>query len=291
MYRFLAGVCLVLIALASSGTAVGQTAQAGSFAPLEQWRLAVVRGDAPALTQMFVTSPQPQIKGADGKAATVQSEVSFWTAWKSKGLTDVRVDVAQEQVPQPNVHVVVAEVTLTVKADSAAKKYYAGMTQGWVQTGDIWRIAYAQRTNAARLRQPLEKKDLYPASADAKKEIADAIRLAMETHKRVLVVFGGNWCYDCHVLDEAFHSPEISPAVEKSFEVVHVDIGQMDKNLDIAKQYDVPLDRGVPAIAVLESDGKLLFSQKRGEFEAARSMAPEDILDFLSKWKPATSKN
>jgi thioredoxin 1 len=291
MYRFLAGVWLVLIALASSETAVGQAAQAGSFAPLEQWRLAVVRGDAPALTQMFVTSPQPQIKGADGKAATVQSEVSFWTAWKSKGLTDVRVDVAQEQVPQPNVHVVVAEVTLTVKVDSAAKKYYAGMTQGWVQTGDIWRIAYAQRTNAARLRQPLEKKDLYPASADAKMEIADAIRVATETHKRVLVVFGGNWCYDCHVLDEAFHSPEISPTIGKSFEVVHVDIGQMDKNLDIAKQYDVPLDRGVPAIAVLESDGKLLFSQKRGEFEAARSMAPEDILDFLNKWKPATSKN
>jgi hypothetical protein len=72
---------------------------------------------------------------------------------------------------------------------------------------------------------------------------------------------------------------------------VDVDIGQMDKNLDVAKQYDVPLDRGVPAIAVLESDGKLLFSQKRGEFETARSMAPEDILDFLNKWKPTASKN
>jgi hypothetical protein len=60
----------------------------------------------------------------------------------------------------------------------------------------------------------------------------------------------------------------------------------MDKNLDVAKKYDVPLDRGVPAIAVLDSDGKLLFSQKRGEFEAARSLDPEDILAFLNKWKP-----
>ena len=107
----------------------------------------------------------------------------------------------------------------------------------------------------------------------------------------MLVVFGANWCYDCHVLDEAFHSAEISPTIEKSFEVVHVDIGQADKNLDLAKQYDVPLDRGVPAIAVLESDGRLLFSQKRGEFEAARSMAPEDILDFLNKWKPGATRN
>ena len=290
MRRFLICVTLLLIALACSEAAVGQAAQATSFAPLEQWRLAVARGDAAALTQMFVASPPPQIKGADGKAATVQDDVNFWAGWKAKGLTDVRVEIAQEQNPQPNVHVVVAQVTLTVKTDGAAKKYYVVLAQGWVQTGDTSHIAYVQRQDAARLKQPLEQKDLYPASADAKKEIAEAIHEAIEAHKRVLVVFGGNWCYDCHVLDEAFHSPEISPTMEKSFEVVDVDTGQMDKNLDIAKQYDVPLDRGVPAIAVLDSDGKLLFSQKRGEFEAARSMAPEDILDFLNKWKPSEAK-
>lgn len=291
MRRSLIAVSFLSIALTCSATALAQAVQAPGFAPLEQWRQAVVRGDGVALTQMFTNSPHLQIKGGDGKGATVQSEVNFWTAWKSKGLTDVRVEVGQEQVPQPNAHVVVAQVTLTVATNGAEKKYYVGMAQGWVQTGDTWRIAYVQRQDAARLRQPLEQKDLYPASADARKEIADAIRVATQAHKRVLIVFGGNWCYDCHVLDEAFHSPEISPLIEKSFEVVHVDIGRMDKNLEIAKQYGVPLDRGVPAIAVLEGDGKLLFSQKRGEFEAARSMAPEDILDFLNKWKPATSSN
>lgn len=291
MPRFLFGVGLVFIALASSQTAAGQAPQAERFAPFEQWRLAVARGDAPALAQMFVTSPQPQIIGEDGKPITAQSEVSFWAAWKSKGLTDVQTRIVQEQDPQPNVHVVVAQITLTVKTDVAEKRHYVVMAQGWVQTGDTWRIAHVQRTDAARLPQPLEQRDLYPASADAKKEIAEAIRMATETHRRVLVVFGGNWCYDCHVLEEAFHSPEISPLIDQSFEVVHVDIGRMDKNLEVARQFDVPLDRGVPAIAVLDADGKLLFSQKRGEFEAARSMAPEDILDFLNKWKPAAPKN
>lgn len=291
MPRFLFVVGLVFIALTSSQAAAGQAAQADRFAPFEQWRLAVARGDALALAQMFVTSPQPQIMGADGKELTAQSEVSFWAAWKSKGLTDVQAKIAQEQVPQSNVHVVVAQITLTVKTDGAAKRHYVGMAQGWVQTGDTWHIAYVQRADAARLPQPLAQKDLYPASADAKKEIAEAIRMATETHRRVLVVFGGNWCYDCHVLEEAFRSPEISPLIDQSFEVVHVDIGRMDENLEIARQFDVPLDRGVPAIAVLDADGKLLFSQKRGEFEAARSMAPEDILDFLNKWKPAALKN
>jgi len=69
-----------------------------------------------------------------------------------------------------------------------------------------------------------------------------------------------------------------------------VDVGEYNKNLDLAKQYDVPVERGVPAIAVLDGNGKLLFSQKRREFEKARSLAPEDILDFLEKWKPVAAK-
>ena len=142
-------------------------------------------------------------------------------------------------------------------------------------------------SSAARHAAP-QNKDLYPAGVDAKKEITEALHSASPAHKRVLVVFGANWCFDCHVLDDAFHSPEIAPTLEKYFQVVHVDIGKEDKNLDLAKKYDVPLDRGVPAIAVLDSDGKLLFSQKHGEFEAARSVATDDILTFLNKWKPAS---
>jgi hypothetical protein len=104
-----------------------------------------------------------------------------------------------------------------------------------------------------------------------------------------MLVFGGNWCYDCHVLDAAFHLPEIAPTLNRNYVVVHVDVGEYNKNLDLAKKYEVPLERGVPAAAVLDSDGKLLVSQKNQEFEKARSMAPEDILAFLNKWKPTAA--
>jgi thioredoxin-related protein len=141
------------------------------------------------------------------------------------------------------------------------------------------------------LAKPTEKQDIYPANVDAKAEIAEAVANAAKTHRRVILVFGGNWCYDCHVLDAAFHSPEIESTLNKNFVVVHVNVGEFDKNLDIADKYDVPLKRGVPASAVLERDGKVLFSQKHGEFEAARSMATEDVLAFLNKWKPEKSAN
>jgi thioredoxin 1 len=133
---------------------------------------------------------------------------------------------------------------------------------------------------------PTERRVIYPENVDARAEIAEALAKAAKTHRRVILVFGGNWCYDCHALDAAFRSTEIAPIVNKNFVVVHVNIGEYDKNLDLAEKYDVPLKRGVPASAVLESNGTLLYSQKQGEFESAKRISKEDVVLFLEKWKP-----
>jgi len=128
--------------------------------------------------------------------------------------------------------------------------------------------------------------NLYPANVDARAEIKEAEERAAAEHKRVLLVFGANWCFDCHVLDRAFHRPEFASAIA-GYEIVHVDIGDDGrKNNDLAKQFGVPLEKGIPALAVLESNGKVVVSQKNGEFENARAMRPQAFLDFLNKWKP-----
>lgn len=128
-------------------------------------------------------------------------------------------------------------------------------------------------------------KDLYPPGADAKKEIEEALSAATTEKKRVLLVFGANWCYDCHVLDQALHKDEAGKIVSEHFLLVHVDIGEGEKNVDLVKLYKVPLDRGVPAVAILDSDGRLLYSSGQGEFEAARRMMKKDLVAFLKKWQ------
>lgn len=127
---------------------------------------------------------------------------------------------------------------------------------------------------------------LYDPFTDAHKEIAEAITQARKDHKRVMLVFGGNWCLDCHVLEYRFHQHAIQPLVDANFHVVHVDIGRYDHNLDIAKQYQTNLKGGVPAVAVLSSAGKLLWSQNNKEFEKASTLDPQIIIAFLNKWKP-----
>jgi len=283
---------LVLLTFGFLATALAvparQSASSVPFTPFEKWRQAVLAGNSTALASLYTQTPAPELSGAGNTPVSLSEELSFWSSWKSNGLIGLTAQIVQQSQPSPQIHTIVLQLALTTKQAGATKKQFVAMAQNWFLQGNDWHLGITRRTAATRLRQPLENKTIYPEGVDANAEIAETIHSASQSGKRILVVFGGNWCFDCHVLDEAFHSPEIAPTLHKSFLVVHVDVGRMDKNLDVAKKYDIPLDRGVPAVAVLDSNGNLLFSQKSGEFEAARSMAPEDILAFLNKWRPST---
>ena len=132
---------------------------------------------------------------------------------------------------------------------------------------------------------PAVKKHLYSAEADPKAEIASALKQASLEHKRVILDFGGDWCGDCQVLDIYFHQSPNLELLDKNFLLVHVDIGRFDKNLDIPEKYNVPLKKGVPALAVLDADGKLLYSQQAAEFGDMRYMYSNSVTDFLNRWK------
>jgi thiol:disulfide interchange protein len=129
--------------------------------------------------------------------------------------------------------------------------------------------------------------DIYPDPAQAKADLAAALKTAARAHRRILLDFGGNWCGDCHVLDIYFHNAQNQPILDANFVLVLINIGYNDRNQDIARQYDIPLDKGVPALAVLSENGKLLFSQKNGQFEAMRRLQSSAVTEFLVQWKPS----
>jgi thiol:disulfide interchange protein len=129
-------------------------------------------------------------------------------------------------------------------------------------------------------------REIYPDPAQAKADIATALKTAVASHKRILLDFGGDWCGDCQVLDRYFHDANNLPILDANFVLVHVNIGHMDANLEIAEKYGVPLHKGVPALAVLDEHGALLYSQKSGEFEDIRNMQSSEVTKFLLQWKP-----
>jgi thiol:disulfide interchange protein len=137
----------------------------------------------------------------------------------------------------------------------------------------------------AQMAPPFVKKHLYSETADPKADIAAALKQARAENKRVILDFGGDWCGDCQVLDIYMHQSPNAELLAKHFVVVHIDIGRMDRNVDVAAKYKVPLNKGVPALAVLDSTGRLLYSQEHGDFENMRNMRAEEVTAFLKRWK------
>ncbi len=123
----------------------------------------------------------------------------------------------------------------------------------------------------------------YDEKADARADIRAALASAQQARLPVLVVFGANWCGDCKMLDTAFKTGASAPLMAKNFKIVKVDVGRFDRNVDIAASYGVPLKSGIPAVAVLAADGRVLYATAGGELADARKMGDAGVLDFFTK--------
>ena len=281
---FMVTIAMFSAAVSASGQQAAKKAPpaAEAFAPVEQWKAAVLSGNAAKLSALYSTNPAARVILTSGET-NAQADVAFWTGLKARGL---KLDIAQSVPTDKGVQQVVFQAEISSPTQNKGQTVYVLSGQLWQKQGEQWRIVAARRGDTTKLLQPITTdKEIYVPGLNAHEEIAHALKLAAQQHKRVLVVFGANWCYDCHVLDLAFRRPDVAAALTPNYEVVHVDVGEGDKNQDIMKEYQVPMARGIPAVAVLDANGKLMFSQKDGEFEKARSMGPDELVAFLNKWK------
>jgi thioredoxin-related protein len=281
--RVLSAFLLLLLSI----SAVAQTTPA-AFDGIEKWKGALTAATITSLASVYSTDPPARFMGKDQKPTPdISPEIDFWQKLIASGITDFEVSIIGEQ-DQQGLHIVSLAISMKMKTPDGPRTRYATEQQAWQQQDDKWRIVVATHSDVVKMRPALQPNpNLYDKDADAKVEIKEALAKAKKDHERVILVFGGNWCYDCHVLDQAFHETDVAPLLEKNFQVVHVDIGtDGKKNHDVAEGYQVPLEKGVPALAILDPDGKLLYSQKNGEWESARSLDPDDVVTFLNKWKP-----
>ena len=122
----------------------------------------------------------------------------------------------------------------------------------------------------------------YDEHADATADVQHAIAAAQVDHKKVLLVFGANWCPDCRALDKAMHGSS-QHLIENGFDVVKIDVGNFDKNLPLAQRYGNPIAKGIPAVVVVGARNQVLYSTKGGELANAGQMTEQSIYDFLKQ--------
>ena len=288
----LAGGARPAISRADTKSASG-SADVTPFAPLALWSDAILAGDQKSLAALYSQTPPSQTQVPEGKTEDPAEEPTFWSSLRGRGLMHINLKVLEIQKPKPGIVTVVLRAELTIQTSAGDQPFVVEASQAWGHDNDgVWRIYATTRGNVSpnpprRLTEPAKPNtSLYAPAADAKPEIASALSMAAKDHKRVILVFGANWCYDCHVLDATLHSKQMAPLVQANFHVVHVNICEYDCNLDLVQKYEIPLKKGVPSLAVLDSDGKLLYSQQKGEFENSVRIGPGDVTQFLETWKP-----
>lgn len=122
-----------------------------------------------------------------------------------------------------------------------------------------------------------------PAAADA--AVAAAFTRAKKSHKLVFIDLGGNWCGDCVVLANLMELPELKPFMAKYFEVVSIDVGRFNKNLQIPARFGFTQKLiGVPTVLIATPDGKLVNGSDVFALADSRNMSPQAVADWIAKW-------
>lgn len=132
---------------------------------------------------------------------------------------------------------------------------------------------------------PRERPNLvYPIDADAKAEIAAALKKSQRQNKMVLVHFGGNWCAPCVRLHNILTKNElVAPIIQKHYVVVKVNVGRYDKNMDVADRYGLDLRSiDVPILLVLDSDGRPICPPSDEGNVYISSLDAETLAELLS---------
>lgn len=124
----------------------------------------------------------------------------------------------------------------------------------------------------------------YDEAADAHAQLTAALAKAKAENKRVLVKFGANWCPDCRVLAGALEIPDIKSYAESKFELISIDVGRRNKNLDLAAKYGQGL-KGVPTVVVVDpKTDTAVQGLNTLALSDARDMTPAAILDVLKSY-------
>jgi len=138
----------------------------------------------------------------------------------------------------------------------------------------------------AQLKTPLPYP--YDEHADASAAVAAAKARALAHHKLLLIDLGGNWCPDCRVLAGTMDEPELKTFVEAHYEVVTVDVGRFDKNLQIPAHYGITRRlEGVPSVLIVDpATDRLIDAGHVSALSDARHMTPQALADWLAQWAP-----
>ena len=118
----------------------------------------------------------------------------------------------------------------------------------------------------------------------AEKQLNDFISKALELKKQPFVIFGANWCPDAQCLEAVMKLVTVNKFVAQHYEVMRIDVGDYDQNMDLYKVFGMPSKEGIPRVIILDLKGKVLNLDSNDRWRAARETAPQEIFNYFQEF-------
>ena len=134
---------------------------------------------------------------------------------------------------------------------------------------------------------PSRSPDPYDEHANARAEIDRMLQCARDEGKPMLVMFGANWCPWCRDLDQLLECDrQLSAEADRVFLRLNVDIGQYDRNLDLAAGLGLSNldDTGIPMLVILSPDGSVRGIKNSEDFVVRSHYSRDRIRRFLDSY-------
>ena len=148
--------------------------------------------------------------------------------------------------------------------------------------------ARAQTTTTTAAVKPTDTAKLYHPNADAKADIAAAVKKAAAEHKNVLLQIGGNWCIWCiRFNDLVTHDADLNKYVRDNYEIVHVNWSPENENTKLMAELGYPQRFGFPVFVILDDKGNRLHTQDSSYLEEGKGHSKAKVMEFFKNWSPA----
>ncbi|MDC1184178.1 thioredoxin family protein, partial [Gammaproteobacteria bacterium] len=114
-----------------------------------------------------------------------------------------------------------------------------------------------------------------------KSSIEDFISSAVKADKQPVLIFGGNWCPDCRILSGSLKMPTIKKYMSRNYDVMHIDVGRYEINMDLLEMFGIEKEKGVPRVLVFDKKKNLINSSTTKEWTTVRDRKQQEIFNYF----------
>ena len=110
------------------------------------------------------------------------------------------------------------------------------------------------------------------------------INLSIDKGKQPVIIFGGNWCPDCRILEGTLAMPTIKKFIDQHYQIMHIDIGRYDRNMELMNHLNIESKKGVPRVVILNLKKEVLNSSTSSEWTSARERKQQEIFNYFQEY-------